>query len=56
MIPLAQGITLLATRYIRKRGAKALFLLIGDLVVKVTETKKDDKAWKKIRKVIEKEF
>ena len=54
MIPILPALTLICTRYIRKKGGKALLLFAGDLMVKVTETKKDDKLWKKIRPEIEK--
>ena len=37
---------------IRKHGLIGVLLVLGDLAVKVTKTKKDDKAWAKIKKVI----
>ena len=37
---------------IKKHGLKAILIKVGDIAVKVTKTKKDDKAWVKIKKVI----
>ena len=37
---------------IRKHGLIGVLLVVGDLAVKLTKTKKDDKAWAKIKKVI----
>ena len=45
--------TLLA-RWIAKKGGVAVLLLVGDLIVKTTKSKKDDKLWKKIKPIIEK--
>jgi len=39
---------------IRKHGLLGVLVVIGDLAVKITKTKKDDKAWAKIRKIIKK--
>ena len=39
----------LATRY----GLKKILLIVGDAAVKMTKSKKDDKAWKKIRGILE---
>ena len=45
--------TLLA-RWIAKKGGVAGLLLVGDLIVKTTKSKKDDKLWKKIKPIIKK--
>ena len=45
-------IHLLLGRLIKKHGLLAVLVIVGDLAVKMTKTKKDDKAWAKIRKVI----
>ena len=37
---------------VAKHGLIPLLLKVGDIAVKVTKTKKDDKAWAKIKKVI----
>ena len=43
----------LLTSAIKKHGFKKMLIIVGDLAVKVTKTKKDDKAWAKIKKVLE---
>tara|TARA_R100000152_G_C6709999_1_gene137798 strand:+ start:486 stop:638 length:153 start_codon:yes stop_codon:yes gene_type:complete len=45
-------INLIIGRLIKKHGMLKVLLIIGDLAVKATKTKKDDKAWAKIKKVI----
>jgi len=45
-------INLILGRLIKKHGLLGVLVVIGDLAVKLTKTKKDDKAWAKIRKVI----
>ena len=44
---------LLLAKAIKKHGLKAILLKVGDMAVKVTKTKKDDKAWAKVKKVLE---
>ena len=44
---------LLLAKAVKKHGLKAILIKAGDIAVKVTKTKKDDKAWEKIKKVIE---
>lgn len=41
-------------RWIAKKGGVAVLLLVGDLIVKTTKSKKDDKLWKKIKPIIKK--
>ena len=43
----------LLAKAVKKHGLKAILIKAGDIAVKVTKTKKDDKAWEKIKKVIE---
>ena len=43
---------LLLAKAIKKHGLKAILIKVGDIAVKVTKTKKDDKAWEKIKEVI----
>ena len=43
----------LLAKAIKKHGLKAILIKVGDIAVKVTKTKKDDKAWAEIKKVIE---
>ena len=45
-------LNLILGRLIKKPGVLGVLVVIGDLAVKITKTKKDDKAWAKIRKVI----
>ena len=43
----------LLAKAVKKHGLKAILIKAGDIAVKVTKTKEDDKAWAKIKKVIE---
>ena len=43
----------LLAKAVKKHGLKAILIKAGDIAVKVTKTKKDDKAWAKIKEVIE---
>mgnify|MGYP003137224131 FL=1 len=45
-------LNLILGRLIKKHGVLGVLVVIGDLAVKITKSKKDDKAWAKIRKVI----
>ena len=44
---------ILLAKAVKKHGLKAILLKVGDIAVKVTKTKKDDKAWGKVKKVLE---
>ena len=44
---------ILLAKAIKKHGLKAILIKVGDIAVKVTKTKKDDKAWAKVKAVIE---
>ena len=44
---------LLLKKYIKKHGLKKILIKVGDIAVKITKSKKDDKAWAKVKKVIE---
>ena len=44
---------ILLAKSVKKHGLKAILIKAGDIAVKVTKTKKDDKAWENINKVIE---
>ena len=39
-------------RFVKKHGLKAILLKVGDIAVKITKSKKDDKAWAKVKKVV----
>tara|TARA_R110002049_G_scaffold8176_1_gene45368 strand:- start:572 stop:724 length:153 start_codon:yes stop_codon:yes gene_type:complete len=41
-------------KWIAKKGGVAVLLLIGNLIVKTTKSKKDDELWKKIKPIIKK--
>ena len=43
---------LLIAKLVAKHGLVPLLVKVGDLAVKVTKTKKDDKAWAKVKKVL----
>ena len=43
---------LLSAKAVKKHGLKGILLKVGDIAVKVTKSKKDDKAWVKIRKLV----
>ena len=43
----------LLAKAVKKHGLKAILIKAGDIAVKVTKSKEDDKAWAKIKKVIE---
>ena len=45
---------MLIAKAVAKHGLIPLLVKVGDIAVKVTKTKKDDKAWAKIKKVISK--
>ena len=42
----------LIAKFVAKHGLIPILLKVGDIAVKVTKTKKDDKEWAKIKKVI----
>jgi|TARA_Y100000310_G_scaffold13510_1_gene13740 hypothetical protein len=44
---------LLIGKFVKKHGFKAILLKVGDIAVKITKSKKDDKAWAKVKKVLE---
>ena len=43
----------LLAKAVKKHGLKGILIKVGDIAVKVTKTKEDDKAWAEIKKVIE---
>jgi hypothetical protein len=47
-------LNLILGRLIKKHGLLGVLVVIGDLIVKITKSKKDDKIWAKIRKFIKK--
>ena len=44
---------ILLAKAVKKHGLIPLLIKVGDIAVKVTKSKKDDKAWVKVKKVIE---
>ena len=47
-------INLIIGRLIKKYGMLKVLMIVGNLAVKTTKTKKDDEIWAKIKKVIKK--
>ena len=43
---------ILIGKFVAKHGLIPILLKVGDIAVKVTKSKKDDKAWAKIKKVL----
>ena len=44
---------LMIAKLVAKHGLIPLLLKVGNLAVKATKTKKDDKAWAKVKRVLE---
>ena len=44
---------ILLAKAVKKHGLKAILIKVCDIAVKITKSKKDDKAWVKVKKVIE---
>ena len=43
---------LLLAKAVKKHGLKAILIKVGDIAVKITKSKNDDKAWAEVKKVI----
>ena len=43
----------LIAKFVAKHGLIPILLKVGDIAVKVTKTKKDDKVWAKIKKALD---
>ena len=43
---------IIIAKAVAKHGSIPLLIKVGDIAVKVTKTKKDDKAWAKVKKVL----
>ena len=43
---------ILLKKAVKKHGLKGLLIKVGDIAVKITKSKDDDKAWAKVKKVI----
>jgi|TARA_Y100000310_G_scaffold53842_1_gene49361 hypothetical protein len=41
------------SRLVRKHGMVGILLMIGDIAVKQTKTKEDDKIWAKVKELLE---
>ena len=46
---------LLKAKFVARHGIIPLLLKVGNLAVKATKTKKDDKVWAKVKKILESE-
>ena len=44
---------ILLAKAVKKHGLKAILLKVGDIAVKITKSKEDDKAWAKVKKVLD---
>ena len=44
----------LLAKAINKHGVTAILIKVGDLAVKATKSKKDDKVWADVKKVLDK--
>ena len=44
---------ILLAKAIKKHGLKAILIKVGDIAVKATKSKKDDKVWAKVKKVLD---
>ena len=44
---------IIIAKAVAKHGLIPHLIKVGDIAVKVTKTKKDDKAWAKVKKVME---
>ena len=44
---------LLIAKFVARHGLVPLLLKVGNLAVKATKTKKDDKVWAKVKKLLE---
>ena len=45
---------IIISKLVKKHGLRNLLIKIGDLAVKITKSKKDDEAWDKAKKFLEK--
>ena len=45
---------ILLKKYIKKHGLKKILIKVGDIAVKITKSKNDDKVWAEVKKVINK--
>ena len=43
---------MLLAKAVKKHGLKCILIKVGDIAVKITKSKEDDKAWAKVKKVI----
>ena len=45
---------IIIAKLIKKHGMKGLLIKIGDIAVKATKSKDDDKVWEEVKKVLAK--
>jgi hypothetical protein len=43
---------ILLAKAIKKHGLKGILIKVGDIAVKVTKSKEDDKVWAKVKKMV----
>tara|TARA_Y100000310_G_scaffold180621_1_gene180532 strand:+ start:613 stop:765 length:153 start_codon:yes stop_codon:yes gene_type:complete len=47
-------ITIILNKLLKKHGSIGLFVVVGDFIVGKTKSKKDDKMWEEVKKVLQK--
>ena len=45
-------IKIILNKLLKKHGSVGLFVIVGDFIVGKTKSKKDDKMWKEVKKVL----
>ena len=45
---------MLLAKAVKKHGLKGILIKVGDIAVKITKSKKDDKVWAEVKKVLDK--
>ena len=43
---------ILISKFVKKHGLKAILIKVGDVAVKVTKSKEDDKLWAKVKELL----
>ena len=47
-------IKIILNRLLKKHGSVGLFVIVGDFIVGKTKSKKDDKMWKEVKRILQK--
>ena len=43
---------IIIAKFVKKHGLKAILIKVGDIAVKITKSKEDDKLWAKVKKLL----